>query len=166
VNGRFASGKGGGEGLRYSFGRGKGSEIVGASSPWDKTANYGTSGTGFEVTDKRNGKKTMYQITGTGAIVGLGQNIATDNVYHKAVSQGKMTSKELVEKVVSNGGRFLPSSKVKEITEAYKIERANTPDYELGGRVPWGNKDNRQAARIQHITDRVQRRPRGYYAGS
>ena len=33
VNGRFASGRGGGEGLRYSFGRGKGSEIVGASSP-------------------------------------------------------------------------------------------------------------------------------------
>ena len=31
-NGQFASGKGGGEGLRYSFGKGKGSEIVGASS--------------------------------------------------------------------------------------------------------------------------------------
>lgn len=34
VNGQFASGKGGGAGLRYSFGKGKGSEIVGASSPW------------------------------------------------------------------------------------------------------------------------------------
>ena len=39
-NGRFASGKGGGMGLYYSMGKGKG-EVVGASSPWQpKKSNH------------------------------------------------------------------------------------------------------------------------------
>lgn len=60
MNGRFASGKGGGEGLRYSFGRGKGSEIVGASSSLTPTSE--TVGDVLRRVTQETGRKGRQQV--------------------------------------------------------------------------------------------------------
>jgi hypothetical protein len=60
VNGRFASGRGGGEGLRYSFGRGKGSEIVGASSSLTPTSE--TVGDVLRRVTQETGRKGRQQV--------------------------------------------------------------------------------------------------------
>lgn len=44
--------------------------------------------------------------------------------------------------------------------EARRKENANKPDYEMGIGVPWGNKNNRKAARVSRLAGRVQRRRR------
>ena len=39
-------------------------------------------------------------------------------------------------------------------------KRRNKPDYEHGLETPWGNKDNREAARASRLADRAARRKR------
>ena len=41
---------------------------------------------------------------------------------------------------------------------AYREERANRPDYELGVGVPWGNREYRQGARRNRLSNRSQKR--------
>lgn len=153
-NGQFASGKGGGEGLIYSFGKGKGSEIVGASSTWNVKANYGKKGTGFEV--NINGKNKAYQINNSGVITGLGGNTETNqNPYNKAISTGKITHRELVEKVVQNGGKFISEKEVERITEETLIKKALKPDYEMGnafGEHGWGAKASKNVYRPKQLS--------------
>lgn len=40
----------------------------------------------------------------------------------------------------------------------WREERANRPDYEMGVGVPWGNKENRKAARQSRLAGRAARR--------
>lgn len=46
---------------------------------------------------------------------------------------------------------------VAEDERKHREERKNTPDYELGGGVPWGNVNNRRAARAGRSMTRAQR---------
>ena len=60
------------------------------------------------------------------------------------------------------GGKLLAdiSGFLDRTCDEFTKENANKPDYELGVGVPWGNKENRKAARASRLAGRAQRRRR------
>lgn len=73
-----------------------------------------------------------------------------------------MTVPEIAKRMAENGATVKTYTK-KQLAahdEARWKEIANKPDYELGGGVPWGNKENRKAARASRLAGRAQRRRR------
>lgn len=70
-------------------------------------------------------------------------------------------SKEMANKLLKNGkAKPISKAEMNKIKTARNKERAAKPDYELGGGVPWGNKENRKATRASRLAGRAQRRRR------
>lgn len=64
------------------------------------------------------------------------------------------------ENQANSGVKYEPisSNDLQAMLERYREERRNAPDYEMGIGTPWGNKDNRRAARASRLAGRVARR--------
>ena len=58
------------------------------------------------------------------------------------------------------GFKSLSDTDIKKMRASRAEERAKKPDYELGGGVPWGNKDQRRAARMSRLTGRAMSKKR------
>lgn len=115
-----------------------------------KGESIGTVGTGIAVTHK-NGKVTNYVVTNGGL-----REVRTASPAPKSKT---MTTQEQVKKMLENSNtKFLSKSDIDKLRKQYQEDRANTPDYELGGGVPWGNKNNRRAARQGRLATRATRR--------
>ena len=73
-----------------------------------------------------------------------------------------INANELMQRAKKNGRtvKILSPKEMSDRVENRRKERENKPDYEHGIGTPWGNKNNRKAARQQRLTTRVQRRAR------
>ena len=108
----------------------------------------------IEVTTK-DGTKLSYRSRQGGFITGI------DDARESPAS-GRMTVPEIAKRMTENGATVKTYTK-KQLAahdEARRKENANKPDYEMGIGVPWGNKNNRKAARASRLAGRVQRRRR------
>lgn len=108
----------------------------------------------IEVTTK-DGRKLSYRSRQGGFITGIDDAIESH-------ANGRMTVPEIAKRMAENGATVKTYTK-KQLAahaEARQKEIANKPDYELGVGVPWGNKENRKAARASRLAGRAQRRRR------
>ena len=108
----------------------------------------------IEVTTK-DGRRLSYRSRQGGFITGI------DDA-RKSPASGRMTVPEIAKRMAENVATVKTYTK-KQLAahdEARWKEIANKPDYELGGGVPWGNKDARKAARASRLAGRAQRRRR------
>lgn len=72
-----------------------------------------------------------------------------------------VVSNELANKLLKNGNaRPISKTEMSRIKTERNKERASKPDYEMGIGVPWGNKNNREAARKSRLEGRISKRPR------
>ena len=56
-----------------------------------------------------------------------------------------MTTQELVKKLLENSNvKFLSKADIDKLRKQRREDRKNTPDYELGIGVPWGNRGARK----------------------
>ena len=102
---------------------------------------------------------------GTQRVYARGANgVVTDQYgYPMSVARG-MKYNDLLRQIRSNqstsGVRIenVSSGELNSIREARREAERNKPDYEMGIGTPWGNKDNRRAARASRLAGRVARR--------
>ena len=92
--------------------------------------------------------------------------IVTDQYgYPLNVARG-MKYNDLIQQIRNNQGKSgvkienISGGELKAMREARQEAERNKPDYEMGLGTPWGNKDNRRAARIARLAGRVQNRKR------
>ena len=108
----------------------------------------------IEVTTK-DGRRLSYRSRQGGFITGIDDAI-------ESPANGRMTVPEIAKRMAENGATVEAYTK-KQLAahdEARWKEIANKPDYELGVGVPWGNKENRKAARVSRLAGRAQTRRR------
>lgn len=98
------------------------------------------SETGFSY--RMNGKTVVVQKTGTGVVLVNGTPNKSIN-YNKLLRAAK-------EKT---GFKKLSASDIKK----RRKQKNDKPDYEMGLGTPWGNKDNRRAARKSRLASRRRR---------
>ena len=85
--------------------------------------------------------------------------------YPLSVARG-MKYNDLIKRIRNNQGKSgvkienISGGELKAMREARQEAERNKPDYEMGLGTPWGNKDNRKAARIARLAGRVQNRKR------
>ncbi len=109
-------------------------------------ASVGKVGTGIQR--KINGAIHNYFVSNTGLLVEIGG---------KPVKVGKLSGSQIAKRLVETGNaEFLSKKQVDDIRKERNSRKS--VDYELGGGVPWGNADNRRAARRNRITTRQQRK--------
>ena len=83
--------------------------------------------------------------------------------YPLSVARG-MKYNDLIRQIRSNqstsGVRIerVSGSELRTMREARREAERNKPDYEMGIGTPWGNKDNRRAARASRLAGRIARR--------
>ena len=131
-------------------GRGSSSGKASGSGTSGKGKGIGTVGTGIAITHE-NGKVTNYVVTNGGL-----REVRTARPAPKSKT---MTTQEQVKNMLKNSNtKFLSKSDIDKLRKQYQEDRANKPDYELGGGVPWGNKNNRRAARQGRLATRATRR--------
>lgn len=108
----------------------------------------------IEVTT-REGRKLSYRSRQGGFITGI------DDA-RESLASGRMTVPEIAKRMTENGATVKTYTKTQLAAhdEERRKEIANKPDYEMGIGVPWGNKNNRKAARASRLAGRVQRRRR------
>lgn len=108
----------------------------------------------IEVTTT-DGTKFSYRSRQGGFITGI------DDARESPAS-GRMTVPEIAKRMTENGATVKTYTKTQLAAhdEARRKEIANKPDYEMGIGVPWGNKNNRKAARTARLAGRVQKRRR------
>lgn len=108
----------------------------GRGSSSGKGNGIGTVGTGIAITHE-NGKVTNYVVTNDGL-----REVRTARPAPKSKT---MTTQEQVKKMLeSSNVKFLSKSDINKLYKQYREDRANTPDYELGGGTPWGNRGARK----------------------
>lgn len=92
--------------------------------------------------------------------------IVTDQYgYPLNVARG-MKYNDLIQQIRNNQGKSgvkienISGGELKAMREARQEAERNKPDYEMGIGTPWGNKDNRRAARMSRLAGRVANRRR------
>lgn len=82
-----------------------------------------------------------------------------------SVARG-MKYNDLIKQIRNNQGKSgvkienISGGELKAMREARQEEQLNKPDYEMGIGTPWGNSDQRRAARVSRLAGRVARRRR------
>lgn len=105
----------------------------------------GNKAEGFQFT--RNGKTYVVERTKSGvALVNGRPNTSVD---YDALKRGASDSSTFSS---------LNQKQLKKIRNDRQKRKSRSADYELGAGVPWGNVENRRAARRQRMTARAQRR--------
>ena len=77
-------------------------------------------------------------------------SLARGMKYNQLIKQIKSNQSASGVKIEKVSGKEL-----KAIRDAYREEQRNKPDYEMGIGTPWGNKDNRRAARQSRLAGRI-----------
>lgn len=86
--------------------------------------------------------------------------VADQYGYPVSLARG-MKYNQLIKQIKSNQSASgvkiekVSSKELKAIRDAYREEQRNKPDYEMGIGTPWGNKDNRRAARQSRLAGRI-----------
>lgn len=82
------------------------------------------------------------------------------NVTNQEYVESKASLKDVVQRARSAGYTVetYTAKQTEERDETRRKERENSPDYELGYGVPWGNQQYRRNARRNRINTRAQRR--------
>lgn len=92
--------------------------------------------------------------------------MVTDQYGYPRSVPGGMKYNELVKTIRDNQGKSgvkienISGGELKSMREARQEAERNKPDYEMGIGTPWGNKDNRRAARMSRLAGRVANRRR------
>ena len=135
-------------------GWGGGSGSGGAKGRRDGYAQDFSGVVAIEVTTK-DGRKLSYRSRQGGFITGI------DDA-RESLASGRMTVPEIAKRMTENGAtvKTYTKTQLSAHDEARRKEIANKPDYEMGIGVPWGNKNNRKAARASRLAGRVQSRRR------
>lgn len=85
--------------------------------------------------------------------------------YPLSVARG-MNYNDLIKQIRNNQSKSgvkienISGGELKAMREARKEAERNKPDYEMGLGTPWGNKENRRAARMSRLAGRVANRRR------
>ena len=122
----------------------------GAGSAQDRRSGYGSPGTGF--TWSVNGRERSFWVTDTNQVMEIREYGSQRFDTHGVSAQ------KFAESVISKGtGRALTTEEISAKRSAAAAAAEARPNYEFNIGTPWGNKDNRVAARSYRKGRKVDR---------